>query len=91
MELDIQEQSEEVHHWKITYDYIGKKEVREYSIKCIDAQKGSYVIDENNGILIDAYYKKETLTSLFEVLGSSILTSYETNMNFFNQKIPPRV
>jgi len=77
MELEIKELSPEVHQWKITYDYNGKKDVRDYSIKCVDASKGVYIIDENNSILIDTYYKNKTLTSYFEVMGSAILTSYE--------------
>jgi len=77
MELDIQKRSDSLYQWKMTYDYNGKKDVRDYSIKCIDALKGAYIIDENNSILIDAYYKNKTLTSYFEVLGSAILTSYE--------------
>lgn len=77
MELDIQKQSDTLYQWKISYDYNGKIDVRNYHIKCIDAQKGTYVIDENNGILIDAYYKNKTLTSYFEVLEFAILTSYE--------------
>jgi len=77
MELDIQKQSDTLYQWKITYDYNGKKDVRDYSINCNDAEKGTYLIDENNGILIDAYYKNKTLTSYFEVLEYTILSSYE--------------
>jgi len=77
MELDIKKQSDSLYQWKITYDYNGKIDVRNYSIKCIDAQKGTYVIDENNGILIDAYFKNKTLNSYFEVQDFAILTSYE--------------
>ena len=77
MELDIKKQSDSLYQWKITYDYNGKIDVRNYSIKCIDAQKGTYVIDENNGVLIDAYFKNKTLNSYFEVQDFAILTSYE--------------
>jgi len=77
MELDIKKQSDSLYLWKITYDYKGKIDVRDYSIKCIDVGKGTYLINENNGILIDAYYKNKTLTSYFEVLEYTILSSYE--------------
>ena len=42
----------------------------------VDAQSGHFQIDERNGIVLDAYFVKDTLYSRFEVAGNLIEVHY---------------
>jgi hypothetical protein len=73
------------------YEYIlvygegEKRQERLYHLIEKDAAKGNYVIDENNGILLDAKVVDNTLYSMFEVQGSLLTTTerfYEEYMVF---------
>jgi hypothetical protein len=77
MALEIYKKSDTIYQWKITYDFKGKIDVRDYELKVIDKAKGNYLIDEKNDILINAYYKSEIFTSFFEVMDSFIVASYK--------------
>lgn len=55
-----------------------KKDERRYLLKAIDSSKGRYQVDEQNGIVLDAYQQGSTLKSIFEVQGNLIVTT----MNF---------
>jgi len=63
--------------WTIIYGADVKKGTRAYTLYKKDKANGHYVIDENNGIVLDAYYLGNTLYSRFSVMGS-LLTSMET-------------
>jgi hypothetical protein len=76
MQLIVAQKSDSIFQWKMIYNPQGKNDARDYEIKIKDVTKGHYIIDEKNSILIDAFYKNETLTSHFEVMESFILTSY---------------
>lgn len=80
MKLDILQKSDSVYQFKISYDFKGKEDIRDYELKIVDAKSGKYVIDEKNTIVIDAYYKMGILTSFFEVMDSYIISTY-TKMN----------
>lgn len=78
MKLDIAPTDDpEVYTWKTTYTFKGQDDVRDYLIKPVEVLKGHYQIDEQNNILLDSYYRDETLTSIFEVNGSLIITSHK--------------
>jgi hypothetical protein len=55
----------------ITYGS-GPDALRPYQLKVIDAEKGQYVLDENNGIRIETSLVGNRLVSLFEVQNSVI-------------------
>jgi len=76
MKLDILQKSDSVYQFKISYDFKGKVDMRDYELKIVDAKSGKYVIDEKNTIEIDAYYKMGMLTSFFEVTDSYIISTY---------------
>ena len=76
MKLDILQKSDSVYQFKISYDFKGKEDIRDYELKIADAKSGKYVIDEKNTIMIDAYYKMGILTSFFEVMDSYIISTY---------------
>ena len=80
MKLDILQKSDSVFLFKITYDFKGKVDMRDYELKIVDVKSGKYMIDEKNTIEIDAYYKMDILTSFFEVMDSYIISTY-TKMN----------
>jgi hypothetical protein len=63
--------------WKMTYIFKGQEDVRDYLLKTIDAEKGHYLIDEQNSIEIDSYYRNGIFTSFFEVMNSFIITEYQ--------------
>ena len=75
MKLAIQPKTDSIFQYKITYIMNGKKDVRDYELKVKSIEKGQYVIDEKNSILIDAYYKNNTLSSMFTVEHFNLLSS----------------
>ncbi|MBT9546396.1 MAG: hypothetical protein IV090_13490 [Candidatus Sericytochromatia bacterium] len=54
MNLTILPQTNQRWQWKIEY-ISGEKQVRDYLLKPVDAAKGHWLIDENNGILLDNF------------------------------------
>jgi hypothetical protein len=54
MNLTILPQNNQRWQWKIEY-ISGEKQVRDYLLKPVDAAKGHWLIDENNGILLDNF------------------------------------
>ena len=79
MKLDIARKTDSIYQWKITYDYNGKADIRDYELVLVDQKKGIYKIDEKNSIVIDSYYKMEIFTSFFEVMNSFIISTYSKN------------
>ena len=61
--------------WQIIY---GDKneDKRPYILKAVDTTKGHWIIDEQNGILIDQYWIGGRFTSIFTVQNSTIHDSY---------------
>jgi hypothetical protein len=58
--------------WKIVYD----KSDRNYTLIAKDAAKGLYVIDENNGIILENQLFDNTFFSGFEVMENLLACSY---------------
>ncbi|WP_299520926.1 hypothetical protein [Winogradskyella sp.] len=63
--------------YQLVYIADGKRQERNYNLIVKDAEKGEYLIDENNGIVLGANFYDNTLYSVFEV-ESSLLTTIET-------------
>ena len=76
MKLAIAKKKDTVYQWKISYEFKGKEDIRDYELKIVDVLKGHYLIDEKNSIIIDSYYKNDIFTSFFEVMNSYIISSY---------------
>lgn len=66
-----------VYTWWITYGTDTLTGKRSYSLKVIDNTKGHFIIDENNGILIDGYVMANKFISRFEVMGNQLTAIYE--------------
>lgn len=81
MILNIKKKSDSIFKWKITYNFKGKVDVRDYILKLIDAKNGHYTIDEKNTIVIDSYFRANILTSFFEVQDSFIVSTYSRKGN----------
>lgn len=61
--------------WQIIYGGAGEDE-RPYTLKLVDSTKGHWVIDENNGIVLDQYFVAGKLCGMFTVGNSTILNNY---------------
>jgi hypothetical protein len=61
--------------WQIIYGD-KKEDVRPYTLRKVDTVKNHWVIDENNGILIDCYWLGNKLISAFAVQGNVVQDSY---------------
>ena len=78
MGLEIQPTAQkEVFTWALIYGEDKEKGRRDYELNIKDAEKGWYVIDEKNSILLDCYLFHNKLYSRFEVMGNMLLCTYE--------------
>lgn len=73
------------YQYTLVYIMDGNRQERLYNLIEKNASKGEYVVDENNGIFLDAKVVDNTLYSLFEVQGNLLTTTerfYEDHMIF---------
>lgn len=86
MEFNIQAtDSLGYYQYQLVYIADGNRQERNYNLIVKDADKGQYLIDENNGIILGANFFDNTLYSVFEVEGNlltTIETFYEDRMEF---------
>ncbi len=69
--------SADVYDYIIVYDIGEIRQERPYTLIEKDAQKGNYILDENNGIILDAKVYQNRIYFLFEVM-NSLLTTFIT-------------
>ncbi len=73
------------YQYMLVYIMNGERQERKYNLITKDASKGEYIVDENNGILLDAKLIDNTIYSMFEVSESIITTTerfYKGAMDF---------
>ncbi len=73
------------YQYMLVYVMNGERQERKYNLIEKDASKGEYIVDENNGILLDAKRIDNTLFSMFEVQGNILTTTecfYKDSMDF---------
>jgi hypothetical protein len=76
MRLNIQpETGKSVYSWQLIYGDAAKDN-RPYHLKPVDTAVGHWVIDENDGILLDGYWIGNRFISAFSVQGNSITAVY---------------
>ena len=76
MRLNIQpETGKSVYSWQLIYGDAAKDN-RPYHLKPVDSAAGHWVIDENDGILLDGYWIGNRFISTFSVQGSTITAVY---------------
>jgi hypothetical protein len=74
-----------IYNYVLVYVIDGKPSPRNYTLKTIDKDKGVYILDENNGIIIDAKLIDNALYFMFEVQNSLLTTTLrfkEESMDF---------
>ena len=78
MGLEIQPTAKkEVFTWALIYGEDKEKGRRSYELNIKDVEKGRYVIDEKNSILLDCYLYHNKLYSRFRVMDNVLLCTYE--------------
>ena len=73
------------YQYMLVYIINSERQERKYNLIEKDAAKGEYIVDENNGILLDAKLIDNTIFSMFEVQGSILTTTerfYKDSMDF---------
>lgn len=62
--------------WTLVYEVDTVRDERKYELVAADAEKGHYIIDEKNSILLDSYLYRNVLTSRFSVNNSLLIVNY---------------
>lgn len=70
--------------WNMHYMRASGDIVKNYILRAVDETTGHYVIDENNGILIDEYLLQNQLMAQFEVNKRQITIASELEGNTLN-------
>lgn len=73
------------YHYTIIYKSDKIDQERKYTLIEKDKAKGQYIVDENNGILLNVMYANNALYSIFEVQGGLLTTTehfYKDYMDF---------
>jgi hypothetical protein len=73
------------YQYTLVYIMNGERQERKYNLIEKDVAKGEYIIDENNGILLNAKFLDGTLYAMFEVQNNLITTTerfYVDSMDF---------
>jgi hypothetical protein len=92
MQLRIQPtDSANQYTWQIIYGDAGKDN-RPYILKPVDTAKGHWVIDENDGIILDSYVHGNSIHGAFTVQGNTIVDNYtiengKMRVEFFSIKL----
>ena len=74
MSLKIQPIGPDRYTWHIKY---GEQPTREYELAPVNKERGHWVIDEKNGILLDTFVRGGDLHDQFQVGNSRISTIYD--------------
>ena len=80
------------HQYMLVYIFKGERQERNYTLRKKEASKNDYILDENNGILLDAKLVDNNLYFMFEVQGSLLTTTlrfYKKTMDFEITMIKP--
>jgi hypothetical protein len=77
--------------WQIIYGD-DNKDNRPYILKPVDTAKGHWVVDENDGILLDSYVHGNAMHGAFTVSGNTIVDNYvvengKMHVEFFSIKM----
>lgn len=82
MELHVQAlDPDSTWQWKIIYQTDSSIDERDYRLKLVNAEQGHYAIDEQNGIILDAFWFDPVFSSRFDVGGQILLITYSQQEN----------
>lgn len=76
-----------VYNWAIIYGADSIAGRRNYFLNTVDVTKGHYVVDEQNGIVLDAFLIDNELISVFEVMGNQLISSYKIEDDYLQFEI----
>ncbi len=76
-ELIVRPKTATVMDWILIYGSGPKRQTRNYELHPEDPAKGRYLIDEKNGIILDAVWFSPTLVSSFVVGKTHLVARYE--------------
>jgi hypothetical protein len=92
MQLRIQStDSVNQYSWQIIYGD-ENKDNRPYILKPVDTTKGHWIVDENDGIILDSYVHGNAIHGAFTVQGNTIVDNYKVEndkmyVEFFSIKL----
>ena len=75
--FEVAKQTPTKYTWKFTFNASTGPVVKDYTLLVDTALAGHYIIDEGDGILLDAYLFAQKLYCTFDVEGRLFFTSYE--------------
>ncbi|WP_438965725.1 hypothetical protein [Flavobacterium sp.] len=75
------------YHYTIIYKSDKINQERKYTLVEKDKAKGLYVVDENNGILLNTMFANNALYSIFEVQGGLLTTIEHFNKDYMDFEI----
>ena len=77
MQLHIQPtDSANQYTWQIIYGD-DAKDNRPYTLKPVDTARGHWIVDENDGIILDSYVHGNSIHGAFTVQGNTIVDNYK--------------
>lgn len=86
MTLTIQPTVDDRYTWHIQYG-TDTADLRKYQLVPVEPDVGYYAIDEQNGIVLDAYLQGDTFYSSFSVSGNKLLTRVRKRDNTLEYEI----
>lgn len=63
--------------WKTEYLSPTRPVVKDYILRIKDIKKGSYIVDEGNGLELNSYLFEDKLYNVFEVQGAVLTSTYQ--------------
>jgi len=76
MTLEIQTISDTTWQWSIIYGTDNSKIEKQYELVRVSAEKGIYILDEKNTIVLDMLFRNNTFFSVFSVTPNLIFAEY---------------
>lgn len=73
--------------WQIEYKGGATNQVRDYTLKAVDAAKGQWLIDEQNGILLDNFSVTGTLLEEAFSVGNTLIFGRHQLLDAHNLKV----
>ena len=76
MTLEIQSISDKTWQWSIIYGTGSSKIEKQYELISVSPEKGTYILDEKNTIVLDMLFRNNTFFSVFSVAPNLVFAEY---------------
>jgi len=77
-------ENDSIFNWVIVYGQDSLADERNYLLKVIHQPSNHYVVDEQNGIILDGWVFDNEFVSIFDVMGNQITTRYKRNGEYMD-------